>query len=71
MPQPATKPAKAKPKRGPGKPKRQIPRLRNLPRVSEATHARLTAYAARHDLYLADAIEHAAQLLPISESVNH
>ncbi len=59
IPEPATSP----PKRKRGQPRRTIPRVCNLPRVSEATHAAFTAYADRHGLYLADAIEHAAAQL--------
>jgi hypothetical protein len=38
-------------------------RTRTLPRVSEATHASLTAYAESHSIYLADAVEVAARCL--------
>jgi hypothetical protein len=40
-------------------------RTRTLPRVSEATHASLTAYAEGHSIYLADAIEAAARCLDL------
>lgn len=56
MPQPAT----SFPKRKRGQPRRIIPRVRNLPRISESAYAALTDYADRHGLYLADAIEIAA-----------
>jgi hypothetical protein len=59
MPKPATTPAKRKA----GQPRRPVPRTRTLPRVSEATHAALTAYAEKHGLYLADAVEAAAKAL--------
>jgi hypothetical protein len=59
MPKTATEP----PKRKRGQPARTVPRVRTLPRVSEATHATLAAYADKHGLYLADAIEAAAALL--------
>jgi hypothetical protein len=64
MPQPATKAAKAKPKRGrPHGTTRAVPRTRTLPRVSEAVYTLLSDYAARHDLFLADAVEEAARAL--------
>lgn len=59
--QKATGPAKRKR----GQPPRLIPRTRTLPRVSEVTHALLTAYATAHDCYLADAIEAAANALSL------
>jgi hypothetical protein len=59
MPQPVTSP----PTRKRGQPARLIPRTRTLPRVTEATYAILAAYADKHGLYLADAIEHAAAQL--------
>ena len=42
-----------------------MPRTRTLPRVSEATHASLTAYAEGHSIYLADAVEVAARCLDL------
>ena len=59
IPKPATIPAKRKR----GQPPRTVPRTRTLPRVSEVTHALLTAYAATHDCFLADAVEAAARAL--------
>jgi hypothetical protein len=58
-----SKPATAPAKRKRGQPARTVPRTRTLPRVSEATHALLTAYADAHDCFLADAVEAAAMSL--------
>ena len=55
-----TQPATTPPKRKRGQPRRTIPRVCNLPRISKAAHAALTDYADRNGLYLADAIEIAA-----------
>jgi hypothetical protein len=63
IPKPATMPAKRKP----GQPRRADPRTRTLPRVSELTHALLSAYADQHDCYLADAIEAAALALETTQ----
>jgi hypothetical protein len=44
----------------------ELPRgPRILPRVTESTHAALSAYAAAHDCFLSDAIEAAAQALAV------
>lgn len=59
MPKPATE----APKRKRGQPAREVPRTRTLPRVSQSTHATLAAYAKKHGLYLADAIDAAAALI--------
>jgi hypothetical protein len=52
---------------GAGRPALTDPRSRTLPRVSELTHAILSAYAAKHDCYLADAIEAAALALETTQ----
>jgi len=54
-------------KRKPGQPRRADPRTRTLARVTESTHALLSAYAAAHDCFLADAIEAAAQALQTTQ----
>jgi hypothetical protein len=66
MPHTAQKPTEAKPKRTRGRPLgtgRDVPRTRTLPRVSEAVYTLLSDHAAKHGLFLADAVEDAARSL--------